>query len=161
MVSNELLICGIGNKLKKDDGLGPYIIDQLEKQHLPAYVKVIDMGISAFKTALFIGKYFRVIFVDAIKIGKQAGHVYRFQLDMKKILNSDSLNSMIMSLHESDLGNILKTAYSLGNYPREMIVIGCEPKSTSTGLGLSKEVMKSIDSIIDLIFTEIRTQDIK
>jgi hydrogenase maturation protease len=120
-------------------------------------VNAIDIGISAFKTALIIGKYHKVIFIDAIKKGRQAGHVYRIYLHKDQFINKPSLDSFVFSFHESNLANILTTANLLDNFPGEVILIGCEPNDTSTGLGLSKEVMKSIKYIIDLIFHEIQS----
>ena len=149
------LICGIGNKLRKDDGIGPYIINELEKYTLPPYVNCIDAGISAFKTALLIGQYHKVIFIDAIKKGNQAGCVYRVQLNKEEFGQINPLKPFVFSFHETNLENVLSTAISLGTYPAEAVVIGCEPKDISSGLELSKEIIKSVDRIIDCIYKEL------
>ena len=56
---------------------------------------------------------------------------------------------------EINLEDILKTAVSINTFPQEVVVIGCEPKDTSDGFGISQEVTNSIDNIIDLIYKEI------
>jgi len=164
----RILICGVGNKLKKDDGLGPYIIEELEKQVLPANVSpvrsklstsngvsLMDFGTSGFKTALEIGKYHKVIFVDAIQLGNQPGQIYKTTLSKQDLLESPSLSSFTISLHEGDLEKILTTATLIGNYPKEVVVLGCEPEDLSFGLGLSRKVEKAVSKIIDLILKEI------
>lgn len=147
----RILICGIGNKLKKDDGIGPYVIEELEKRVLPANVSLRDFGTSGFKTALEIGKYHKVIFVDAIQLGNQPGQVYKTTLSKEDLPGSPSLNSFTLSFHESDLEKILTTATLIDNYPKEVMVLGCEPEDLSFGFGLSKKVKKAVSEIIDFI----------
>lgn len=156
MPLGRILICGIGNRLKKDDGIGPYVIEKLEKRVLPANVSLLDFGTSGFKTALEIGKYHKVIFVDAIQLDNQPGQVYKTTLSKEDFLESPSLSSFTVSLHESDLEKILTTATLINNYPEEIIVLGCEPEDLSFGLDLSREVEKAVSKIIDLILSEIR-----
>ena len=151
----RILICGVGNKLKKDDGLGPYIIEELEKQVLPENVSLLDFGTSGFKTALEIGKYHKVIFVDAIQLGNQPGQIYKTTLSKQDLSENPSLSSFTISLHESDLEKILTTASLIGNYPKEVVVLGCEPEDLSFGLGLSGKVENAVSKIIDLILKEI------
>jgi hydrogenase maturation protease len=152
----EILICGLGNALKRDDGLGPCIIAELEKQVLPDDVNLIDFGTSGFKCALGIGDYDKVVFVDAIQTGKQPGHIYKINLSKQDLLNSPSLSSFAVSLHESDLERILTTAALLDSYPHEVVIIGCEPEDTTFGIGLSKKLEQAMPGIIDLVLTEVK-----
>lgn len=146
----------MGNRLKKDDAIGPYVIEELEKRVLPPNVSLMDFGTSGFKAALEIGKYDKVIFVDAIQQGKQPGQACRITLSKEDLWQSPSLTSFTVSLHESDLERILATAALIDNYPKAVVVIGCEPKDLSFSLSLSREVKKAVSKIIDLILDEIR-----
>lgn len=123
---------------------------------MPADVSLIDFGTSGFKAALEIGDYDKVIFIDAIKVGKQPGQVYKIILSKEDLLDSPSLSSFAVSLHESDLERILATAALIDNYPKEVVIIGCEPKDISFGLSLSQEAKKAISKIIDLTLNEIK-----
>jgi hydrogenase maturation protease len=150
------LICGLGNKLKRDDGIGPCVVEELERQALPPDVSLIDFGTSGFKCALEIGKYDKVIFIDAIQAGELPGQVHRIRLKKEGLRDSPSLSSFAVSLHESDLEKILATAALLNDYPQEVVVIGCEPKDISFGLGLSQEAKQAINKIIALILEEVQ-----
>lgn len=152
----RILICGLGNRLKRDDGIGPFVIEELEKRALPANVSLVDFGTSGFKAALEIGKYDKVIFVDATKRGKQPGEVYRMTLSKEDLGQSLSLASFTFSLHESDLERILATTALIDNYPQKVVVIGCEPKDLTFGLSLTREVKKAVSRIITLVLAEIR-----
>jgi hydrogenase maturation protease len=151
----KILVCGLGNKLKRDDGLGPHVIEELERHDLPGSVCLIDFGISGFKCALEIGDYDKVIFIDAIDAGKAAGEMYRIRLGREDLLESPSLSSFAVSLHESDLERILATAALLDTYPGEVVIFGCQPADISFGLGLSRMVKKAADNIINLTLAEV------
>ncbi len=153
---SKILICGLGNKLKRDDGIGPCVVEELERQALPPDVSLIDFGTSGFRCALEIGGYDKVVFIDAIRAGKRPGRVHRIVLEKEDLLDSPSLSSFAVSLHESDLEKILATAALLNNYPREVVVIGCEPKDISFGLDLSQEAKGAINKIIALVLEEVR-----
>jgi len=151
----RILVCGLGNQLKGDDGLGPHVIAELEGKGLPADVGLMDFGISGLKAVLEIGKYDRVILVDAVKAGGRPGEIYRTTLSKEDLLSSPSLSSFTISLHEVSLEGLLVTAALLDSYPQEVILIGCEPKDLSFGLHLSKEVEGAVGQIIDLILDEL------
>ncbi|UCG54828.1 MAG: hydrogenase maturation protease [Dehalococcoidia bacterium] len=151
---SKILICGLGNILKRDDGLGSCVISELEKRALPDNINLIDYGTSGFKCALGIGDYDKVVFVDAIQMGKKPGQTYKINLSKKDLLDSPSLSSFVVSLHESDLERILTTAAILDCYPNEVVIIGCEPADTSYGVGLSEILTKGFPKVINLILKE-------
>lgn len=150
-----MLICGLGNTLKRDDGIGPRVIDELEKRTLPKGVCLADFGVSGFKCALEIGDYNKVVFVDAVQMGKQPGQVYRIHLSQQDLLQSPSLSDFSVSLHESTLERIMATASLLGRCPNDVVIVGCEPSDTSIGVGLSQEAEQSLDQIIELVLAEV------
>jgi hydrogenase maturation protease len=39
---NDTVIIGIGNILLKDDGVGVYVIKQLENENLPSTIELVD-----------------------------------------------------------------------------------------------------------------------
>lgn len=152
----RVLICGVGNKLKQDDGLGPFVVEELEKVRLPENVEVADFGISGFKCALSIEGYDKVVFVDAISLpGEKPGRLYRIKLDRDQLLGSPNLSSFSISLHETDLEKILATAAVLGIYPPHVVIIGCQPEETNVALGLTPVVKKSVPKIIELVMDEV------
>jgi hydrogenase maturation protease len=150
------LICGLGNALKKDDGLGPCIISKLEKREMPEGVCLADFGISGFKCSLEIGDYDKVIFVDAIQMDKKPGQVYRICLSRQDLLKSPSLSDFSVSLHESNLERIMATAALLNRCPDEIVIVGCEPKDTAFGVGLTTEVKQVLGQIIELVLAELQ-----
>jgi len=151
------LICGVGNKLKRDDGLGPFVIEQLETQTMPLGVDVADYGISGFKCALKLEGYNKVVFVDAISLpGSKPGRLHRLKINKERLMKSPKLSDFSVSMHETDLERIMATAAVLNIYPDEVVIIGCEPSDTAVGLGLTKSVADAVPGIIDLVMQEIK-----
>ena len=148
------LICGVGNKLYGDDGLGPYIVELLEeKDDIPDNVRVADFGISGFKCALTLSDYDRVIFVDAISLpGSEPGKPHLLRLTEDQLRHSPNLGNLNVSMHETDLVKILATASVLGFYPQEVIIIGVEPEDASVREGLTETVKSKIPQIVDAIY---------
>ncbi len=152
----RILICGVGNKLKRDDGLGPFVIEQLEDTPMPEGVDVADYGISGFKCALKLEGYNKVIFVDAISLpGFEPGRLHRLKINKDKLMKSPRLSDFSLSMHETDLERIMATAAVLNIYPDEVVIIGCEPSDTAVGLGLTKPVEAAVPKIIELILKEL------
>lgn len=150
------LVCGVGNKLKRDDGLGPFVIEQLETQVMPQGVDLADYGISGFKCALKLEGYTKVVFVDAISLpGSEPGRLHRLKISREKLMKSPRLSDFSLSMHETDLERIMATAAVLNIYPDEVVIIGCEPSDTAVGLGLTKPVEAAVPGIIDLVLKEL------
>jgi hydrogenase maturation protease len=149
-------VCGVGNKLKRDDGLGPFVIEQLETQVMPQGVDLADYGISGFKCALKLEGYTKVVFVDAISLpGSEPGRLHRLKISREKLMKSPRLSDFSLSMHETDLERIMATAAVLNIYPDEVVIIGCEPSDTAVGLGLTKPVEAAVPGIIDLVLKEL------
>jgi len=154
---NRILVCGVGNKLQKDDGLGPFIIEELETREMPSGVDVVDFGISGFKCALKLEGYKKVIFVDAISLpGSEPGRLHRLKITKEKLMSRPKLSDFSMSMHETDLERIMATAAVLNIYPDEVIIVGCEPLDTVVGLGLTKPVADAFPKVIDLVLQELQ-----
>ena len=153
----RILVCGVGNKLKGDDGLGPHIAEQLENHVMPVGVDVVDYGISGFKCALKLEGYQKVVFVDAISLpGSKPGRLHRLKITKDRLMHSPRLSDFNMSMHETDLERIMATAAVLNIYPEEVVIIGCEPQDTAVGLGFSKPVQKAVPGVIDLVLQELK-----
>jgi hydrogenase maturation protease len=151
------LICGVGNKLKRDDGLGPFVIEQLENQPMPEGVDLADYGISGFKCALKLEGYNKVVFVDAISLpGYEPGRLHRLKINKAQLLRSPKLSDFSVSMHETDLERIMATAAVLNIYPDEVVIVGCEPADTAVGLGFSKPVETAVAGVIALIMQELK-----
>ena len=156
----KTLICGLGSKLQGDDGLGPYVIEEMEKDGVPEDAVLADYGISGFKCALNLAHYERVIFVDAISLPERTpGTVHFLRIPREKLGGLPTLGEIGISMHETDLPRILATAAALGTAPAEIVVVGAQPVDTSVRLGLSPEVERAVPEIIRLVKVELASHN--
>lgn len=155
----KLIILGIGNELKYDDGVGPFIISELNKRDLKDNVLLINAQTvpENFTGKIRMENPSHIIIIDACLMGLKAGEF--------KIVNEEDFADIGISTHSMSL------AYFVKFLNRDNILfIGIEPQSLELidqdSLGvlgadlmdfngeLTSDVKKSANEIIDM-FEEI------
>ena len=147
---------GIGNELKYDDGVGPYIISELNNLNLKDNVLLIN---AQTVPENFTGKIRKenpsnIILIDACLMGLNPGDY--------KIVNEEDFANIGISTHSMSLSYFVKF---LDN--DNILFIGIEPKSLELidqdSLGvlgadlmdfngkLTENIQKSADEIIELL----------
>jgi len=66
-LKNKVLVLGIGNDILSDDGIGPRIVRQLEKENFPSLIAFVTATVGGLEILEMITGYHEVIFIDAIK----------------------------------------------------------------------------------------------
>ncbi len=147
-------VVGLGNPLMGDDALGITVIDLLEgREEVRERAELIKAGTDMLILLEVFEKFKRVIIVDVIRGGKEAGSVYSFRLKEEALRGQSAFSTHTVSLPE-----IIKMAHTLrGNMP-DIFVTGIEPYFIGRSEGLSEKVKKSIPSLLDLII-KILLQD--
>ena len=145
----RIVVIGVGNLLLGDEGIGIHVIKALQEIELPEDVIIIDGGTSpdliAYTTA---GD--KLIIIDAAKAGGEPGSIYRFQPE-----DLAEANGTLTSAHELGVEQNLKLMSLMRNEPKEVVIIGIEPKEIDWGIELSNEMRKKVPAIIDIILKEI------
>ncbi len=150
MTPERIVIMGIGNILLKDEGIGVYTIQALKDIKLPENVEIMDAGTSALDALNIVGAVEKLIVVDAVKGGGKPGAIYRF-----RPCDITYIDKALVSLHQLSLFEALKMAKAMGNAPKDVVIIGIEPKETNIGLELSKTLKASIPRIIEVVKQEL------
>lgn len=150
-MTGGLLVLGLGNPLRGDDGIGPRVIEALQGHALPSGVDVIDGGTGGLAIVNLLSCRQRVIIVDAVNMGLPPGHVQRFTLDEARLVD-DHTN---LSAHGAGLREALVLAQALGLLPDEVVVFGVQPQSLDWKNGLTEPVEAVLSSIVDAILDEI------
>ena len=150
MNKKETLILGVGNPLRRDDGVGPEIIDLLFKgvnaPYLPPHVTIMDGGTDGLGLIEYFKEYKKVILVDAVLMGMPPGTVKVFKPDDALFhIGGDSL-----STHGFGIPELIKLAKELDILP-DLTIIGIQAENTDYGKGLSESVKCNIDKIINIM----------
>jgi hydrogenase 3 maturation protease len=132
----DILLVGMGNVLKADDGVGPQICDWL-KNVIPD--NIIDSGtVPENYIQVIIKKNPGIIlFIDAIDFGASAGTI--------RIFNPENLSTEGISTHT--LSPRLLTDIIAQKTKAKIYFIGIQPGSTKIGHPMSPEVTSSIEEL--------------
>jgi len=156
----RVLVLGLGNVLLKDEGVGVHIAAELQKHDLPANVEVIDGGTAGLDVLLLQEDLNKLVVIDAIRFGKKPGTIYKLSFRGKKknkltrLFSGDSESKI--SLHQFGLIDALEAAEKLNCLPKEIVIIGVEPKQINQGLELTDQVKQKIPEIVNTVLEEIK-----
>lgn len=136
----KLLILGVGNELKRDDGVGPFIVDNLDEKD-----NVICINAKTVPEN-FTGKIRKeqpshVIIVDACLMGGEAGDI--------KIVDKDDFVNIGISTHSMSLSYFVK--YLERDNDFKIIFVGIEPETMEWGEKPTENVEKTAFYFVDLL----------
>jgi len=146
-----ILILGVGNLLRRDEGVGVHVVQRLQQLRLPKGVQVIDGGTAGMGLLDLLEGYERAVIIDAADMGLEPGSVVKFRPEAVQFYSPD----LRLSLHSVDVGSVLELARLLGKKLPELVIIGVQPKDTGWGTDLSIEVLAEMRHIVDLVLEEI------
>jgi hydrogenase maturation protease len=136
--SKRLLVAGVGNVLRGDDGFGPKVTELLKD--LPEGAEVIETGIGgvALLQELMAGCS-GLILIDAVERGAPPGTVF---LITPEVLDGEH----VPDVHLANPDRVLSMAKTMGVLPDRVMIVGCQPADNMEELdqGLSPEVQRAL-----------------
>jgi hydrogenase maturation protease len=143
----KVLILGIGNTLRSDDGLGVFIVKHMEESgmRLPEGVSLLDGGTAGFDLLGLIDGYDKIVIVDALKTDDKPGSIYRFTPEHAVERRAT------ISMHEVGIMEVIKTLRIMDNNP-EIEFVGIVPENISDmNTTISQAVMESVPRAVEVI----------
>jgi hydrogenase maturation protease len=144
------LIIGVGNVLRRDDGVGPAVAQRLALKLPPSVAVLEHSGEGASLMEAWQG-FERVVIVDAASSGAAPGAVHRFEAH-REALPSDLLH---YSSHLFGVAEAVEMARALGRLPSALIVYAIDGAVFDHGEGLSDAVEGAIGKVLDRILEEL------
>ena len=137
----KIAILGIGNDLRTDDGLGPYIVNSIEFDHPAVMIENVGSVPEGFARPLAEFGAKRIIMIDAADMRKSPGHI--------ELVTKDRIGGISISTHSMPLSLLMM--YLEQETGGESILLGVQPKSLQFGEGLTQEIQRVSDNIISSI----------
>lgn len=145
-LQGTVLVVGIGNTLRGDDGFGPSMIERLEGK---VSARLLDVGEvpESYLGRLLEQKARTILVLDAADMGEAAGTV--------AILEAEDLAECNVSTHQMPLELFFR--YLRENSHADVFALGVQPKQISLGSEMSPEV-ESTAAILSEVLIELLSE---
>ena len=146
-----VLVLGLGNILLQDEGVGVAVVERLQRRYrVPAEVELLDGGTSGMSLLEDMRNRQHVIVVDAVRTGKPPG--------TEVVLTGEEVPAFLcnkVSPHQLALSDVLANLTLMNESPQHVTVVGMEPLSLNTHLGLSDTVAARLQSLTERVIEQI------
>ena len=138
----KIAVIGIGNTLRRDDGIGVMILESLLKFYKRDATDYLNFGIASFDLIHRIQSYDAVLLIDGINANLSGAELKIFKLkDIEYKL--ENLNT---STHELNLKDIFELTKKF-ELKTKIYIAGIQVEDTSFGDGLSEALEKRKEDI--------------
>jgi hydrogenase maturation protease len=146
-------VIGIGNPLRRDDGIGIVLVEKLRKikNQLHDTIDYIDGGTGGMNLLHLLPRFESIVLIDAVNFGGKPGESRIFSMD--EVLSKKPM--ITLSTHGSDFFQILQLSKRLKEAPDALVIFGVQPKDTSFGQYLSEEVEQVLDILLQDLQSEL------
>ena len=150
-MSRPILLVGIGNEYRSDDGVGLVVARELQAKKLPHTLVTECSGDGAELMEMWKSPA-TVILVDAVSSGAKPGTIYRLDALTQLIPASFSFPST----HAFGVAEALGLARALDQLPLNLLIYAIEGKNFSAGSGLSPEVEEAVRELVERVASEVQ-----
>jgi hydrogenase maturation protease len=138
--AGRIVVLGIGNLLWADEGFGVRCVEALQAGwDFAPNVELVDGGTQGLYLLPIVQSAGRLLILDAVDFGLAPG-------TLKLALDDEVpcfLGAKKMSLHQTGFQEVLMLAQMTGSYPREVVLIGCQPEELADFGGSLRESTKA------------------
>ena len=142
----RVLILGIGNLLRADDGFGVRTVERLRRHYrFPERVKLLDGGTGGISLLPYVREADILVVFDAVDFGLPPATFGCIEDDEVPRF----LGAKRTSLHQAGFQEVLSLARMLGDSPRHLLLVGVQPEEVEKyGSDLRDAVRGLIDPAI-------------
>lgn len=147
----QVLVLGLGNVLRGDEGLGVHALQRLADRYaLPPQVEAVDGGTLGLDLLPYLDGTSTLLVIDAVQAGRAPGSLIRLQDEA--IMPALAVK---LSLHQAGLRELLATSRLVGTCPGHVVLLGIEPDTIGWTTELSAPVDASMDALLDAVVDEL------
>jgi len=148
IMSGKACVVGMGNYYRCDDAVGLYVVDTMTGNVSSERISIINVEdvLESYLFKIAELNCDKVLIIDAVQTESPSGSVIFGKIDdLDDVIQNTSTHKLSLKL----CGNILE------QYNKETYLLGIEADTTDFGVGISQEVRKSADMIVDLLVRAI------
>ncbi len=155
----RILVAGVGNVLRADDGFGVQVARRLEDHVFPEGVRVIETGIGGIALVQELQEgWDALVVVDTVDLDRPPGHVVLIDPDVVDVhtLSWADRHDLLADMHLTTPDRALMLAKALGVLPPRVLEVGCIPEDPhAVGETLSGPVLAAVDVAVAEIIRHV------
>jgi hydrogenase maturation protease len=148
--SPKILLIGVGNEFRQDDGVGLVILEKLQQQ-IPAGIETIEVSGEGVALMEAWQGAETVYLFDASRSGAKAAIIHRFDA----LVQSVPRKFFNCSTHTFGVAEAVELARSLNQLPPKLIIYAIEGKNFALGFGLSPEIEQAAAEVVRRVLSEL------
>jgi hydrogenase maturation protease len=149
--TSKIAVIGLGNSLRRDDGIGVIILASLLNNYKRPAIDYLNFGIASFDLIHRLESYDISLLIDGINAGLSAGQLKIFGIEEISFVKKNG----ILSSHELNLKEIFRLARNL-ELKTKIYVAGIQVQDVSFGESLSEPLKNNLEIITEQIDRFIR-----
>ncbi len=142
----SILIIGVGNEYRSDDGLGVCIARELARRVGPD-VRCVEASGEGTSLIAAWRDVAHVFLVDAVSSKAPVGTLHR----VDAVRDNIPKKMFASSSHQFGVAEAVAMSKELNQLPETLILYGIEAESFEPGVGLSELVVRSVPDLLHLI----------
>ncbi len=148
----RILLAGVGNVLRGDDGFGIEVLNQLQRTLVVEGVEFFESGIAGISLVQKLMDGFdALIIIDALDRGGAPGQVYVLEPDAESLKTPPSTHEAT-DLHQADPEVVLRMATALNVLPPRALIVGCQALDCDElGAPLTEAVARGVPLAVERI----------
>ena len=127
----KILVAGMGNVLRGDDGFGIRVVEELIKNHnLLPDVDLYEAGIGGIGLVQeLMNGYDALVVIDAVEKSAAAGTLFVIEpLEHLTEISDENLHASMVDMHYANPSKVLLMAKALNVCPAKVFLVGCQPE---------------------------------
>jgi hydrogenase maturation protease len=145
-----VIVIGVGNPYRRDDGLGPYVVERLRERGVSDAVLATSLGDTAELIDLWDGADLAIV-VDAVRCAAaHPGRVHRLTV-------CNPPGERARAAQGLDLGDTVELARIARRLPGRMVLYAVEAADVDFGFGLTPAVADAADEVAGLVADFVTT----
>lgn len=149
-----MLVAGMGNDLRGDDGFGIAAVRRFEEAGVPEGVSVYEAGIGGIGLVQeLMGGYEILVVLDATDRGDPPGTVRLLQAEVPDLeeFTGEDRQEFLADTHYAVPSKALILAQALKVLPLRAYILGCQPEEQGLGMSLSQPVERGVTEAVECL----------
>jgi hydrogenase maturation protease len=158
----RVVVVGVGNEYRRDDGVGPHVLACLRDRVPPGVELVASDGEPADLLEAWTGARLAVVVDAVVAVPSAPGRLHRVDLSAAAAAPATAAPApaapamaAAVSSHGLGIEAAAALAAALGRLPDRLIVHAVEVADTGQGVGLSPEVAAAVDALTQAVLTDL------